>query len=139
MKEQVFIDTGFWIALFDSRDADHIFAEKNLSRLLRNCRLYMSDFILFETLTYLNCSVKKHLLAIRFLKRVQESPVTILTVDEGIKAKALDMFCKYSDKYLSMTDCSSFVIMSEKGIQKYAGFDEHFRQMGFVCFFNLQV
>lgn len=136
MKERVFIDTGFWIALFDRRDANHIFAQENLSSLLGNSRLYMSDFILFEILTYLNCSVKRHDLAIRFLTRVQKSPVTILTVDEGTKPKALDQFRKYSDKHLSLTDCTSFVIMSEKDIQKYAGFDDHFRQMGFLCAFG---
>lgn len=136
MKERIFLDTGFWIALFDRRDANHISAKQSLGYLLGKCHLYISEFILFETLTYLNCSIKRHDLAIRFLTRIQESPAKILTVDEGIKTKALELFRKYSDKHLSMTDCTSFVIMSEKGIRRYAGFDDHFRQMGFVCAFD---
>jgi len=132
MKEQIFIDTGFRIALFDKRDTNHFFAKDALGSLLRNSHLYMSDFILFETLTYLNCSVKRHDIAVRFLTEIRKSPVTILAV-ENIKSKALELFLRYSDKHLSMTDCTSFVIMSEKSIHKYAGFDDHFRQMGYEC------
>jgi predicted nucleic acid-binding protein len=30
MKEPVIADTGFWIALFDGRDKNHIFAKSGL-------------------------------------------------------------------------------------------------------------
>lgn len=68
----------------------------------------------------------------RFLAKVQEPTLTTLVVDEIIKAQALESFEKYSDKDLSITDCTSFVLMLQKGIQLYAGFDDHFQQMGFV-------
>ena len=133
MKKAVFIDTGFWIALFDKRDRNHLSAKNNLESLIKNYSLYFSDFILFETITYLNCSIRRHDLAIRFLKKAQKPILKMLVVDEIIKTTALNMFEKYSDKDLSMTDCTSFVLMNQKGINKYAGFDDHFLQMGFIC------
>lgn len=132
MKTAVFVDTGFWIALFDKRDLNHSVAKDSLKPLLQNYRLYLSDFIVFETLTYLNCSIKRHDLAVLFLVKVQEPVLTTLVVDEVIKAKALKAFQKYSDKDLSITDCASFILMLQKDIKLYAGFDDHFRQVGFV-------
>ena len=35
-------------------------------------------------------------------------------------------------KDFSITDCTSFVLMLQEGIQLYAGFDDHSQQMGFV-------
>ena len=133
MKEAVIVDTGYWIALFDSRDTKHAVAKSNSKTLLQNYRLYLTDFIIFETITYLNCSIERHDLALRFLEKVKEPMLTIAPVDEDVKKEALELFKKYSDKSLSVTDCASFVIMKEKGVQQYAGFDDHFKQMGYTC------
>ena len=132
MKETVFVDTGFWIALFNRRDTNHLIAKNSLQMLLRCYRICLSDFIIFETITYLNCSVKRHDLALSFLEKIRNACFGCVKVDEIIKNNALTWFEKYTDKNLSMTDCTSFVIMSQKRIRKYAGFDEHFQQMGFV-------
>ena len=132
MKETIIVDTGYWIALFDSRDSNHAVAKRNSKILLQSYRLYLTDFIIFETITYLNSSIGRHDLALRFLEKTEESALTIVPVDEGVKKGALELFKKYSDKTLSITDCASFVIMKEKGVQKYAGFDDHFKQMGYT-------
>lgn len=132
MKKSVFVDTGFWIALLDRRDINHPIAGSSLKPLLKNYRVYLSDFIVFETITYLNCSIKRHDLAVRFLSKVQEPTLTILVVDEFIKAQALKSFQQYSDKDLSVTDCTSFALMLQNEMQMYAGFDDHFQQVGFV-------
>ena len=72
-------------------------------------------------------------MALRFLEKVQKSAITTVPVDEGIRKESLELFKKHSDKTLSVTDCASFVIMKEKGVHKYAGFDDHFKQMGCTC------
>ena len=133
MQEAIIVDTGYWIALFDSRDSNHAAAKNNLKTLLQDYRLYLTDFIIFETITYLNCSIGRHDLALRFLEKANESILTITPVGEAVKKEALELFKKYSDKSLSVTDCACFVIMKEKGVQKYAGFDDHFKQMGYIC------
>ena len=133
MKEAVIVDTGYWIALFDRRDTNHSIAKRNLKMLLQEYRMCSTDFILFETITYLSCSIGRHDLAIRFLERTKGSVFTIIPVDESGKAEALELFKKYSDKLFSVTDCASFTVMKRRGIQRYAGFDDHFRQMGYTC------
>ena len=57
MKEAVIVDTGYWIALFDRRDTNHSIAKRNLETLLQDYRMYLTDFIVFETITYLSCSI----------------------------------------------------------------------------------
>jgi len=133
MKEAVIVDTGYWIALFDRRDTNHSIAKRNLETLLQDYRMYLTDFIVFETITYLSCSIGRHDLAMRFLERRKGSMFTTIPVDESVKAEALELFKKYSDKVFSVTDCASFSVMKRRGIQKYAGFDDHFRQMGYTC------
>jgi len=135
MKTRVFIDTGFWIALFDARDEHHQKAKKNLESILTNYDLYISEYILFETITYLNCSIKNHTLALTFLDRVTSNDtIKILKVDSEIISRALEIFKKYEDQYFSFTDCTSFVIMKKESIDKYIGFDKHFTNMGFHPF-----
>lgn len=132
MKEKVFIDSGFWIALLDQKDQNHLIAETSLHPLLKDYSIVLSDFIIFETLTYLNCSIKRHDLALSFLNKTESQGISVLIVDEMVKTEGIKWFKKYSDKYLSITDCTSFVLMEENQIRLYAGFDGHFRQMGFL-------
>lgn len=132
MKESVFIDTGYWIALFDGRDQNHYSAKKALRILLHDYEVYLSDFIIFETLTYLNCSLKRHDLAIKFIDKTESIGIHALRVDETTKINAVHWFKKYSDKDFSITDCTSFVLMKTNDIRFFAGFDDHFKQMSFI-------
>jgi len=132
MKTGVFVDTGYWIALLDRRDSNHGIAKDALEHLLRNYRIFVSDFVVFETMTYLNCSLGRHDLAIRFLDETGAAGVNLLNVDQPTKDRAIRLFRKYSDKDFSVTDCTSFVIMAANGIKRFAGFDSHFVQMSFV-------
>jgi uncharacterized protein len=110
MKEKAFIDTGFWIALIDNKDDNHEITINNLQTILNNFQLYTSDFIIFETLTYLNCSVKNHALALEFLKKITEDQfIIIIDIGTEIKSKSMEIFNDHSDKRLSFVDCSSFV------------------------------
>jgi len=133
MKEKIFIDTGFWIALFDKKDEHHHVVKNNIKFILKSYSICCSDFILFETITYLNCFIKNHVLALKFLNKIESiNSITIFDVDSYIKNKALSIFKKYSDHFFSFTDCTSFALMQKKVITKYAGFDKHFQKMGFT-------
>ena len=132
MKERVFIDTGFWIALIDKRDQNHIHAKKSLKPLLTKYNVCSSEFVVFETLTYINCSFKRHDLALKYINKMDDSGIHVFPVDETTKIKALQLFRSYSDKNLSVTDCTSFAIMQKNDIKLFAGFDDHFKQISFV-------
>ena len=132
VKECVFVDSSFWIALIDQRDQNHPSAKNDLKSILQDYQLCLSDLIIFETLTYFNCSLKRHDLALRFLQKTESQVFSIFSVDEAVKPQALVWFKRYADKDLSMTDCTSFVLMESEKIQWYAGFDDHFNQIGFL-------
>jgi uncharacterized protein len=94
--------------------------------------LIISDFIIYETITFLNASLKNHTLAISFLAFVDNSEsIEIIKVDNDIKDSAIGIFTNYQDKYFSFTDCTSFAIMHKYGITNACTFDNHFKQMGF--------
>ena len=130
MSPLAFADTGFWIALFDARDEHHLQAKEGLRLAASGYRLALSDFVLYETITYLNCSVKRHDLAVNFIDSIGPAGLRMFQVDGTARAEALDLFIKYADKAFSFTDCTSFVIIRQQGIGEYFGFDDHFTQMG---------
>jgi len=125
-----FADTGFWIALLDARDEHHSQAQAGLHLAAGAYRLTVSDFVFYETITYLNCSIKRHDLAVRFIESIDNAGFRVFEVDGAVKAEAIELFVKYSDKEFSFTDCTTFVLMRREGIREYFGFDDHFSQMG---------
>jgi predicted nucleic acid-binding protein len=133
MKPGVFLDTGFWIALLDRRDNNHGLAKAGIGLVLSSYRPFVSDFVIFETLTYLNCSLGRHDLAMRFLGKTELAGLNVVEVDKPAKAEAIALFRRYSDKDFSVTDCTSFVLMGSNRIRHFAGFDAHFTQMGFLA------
>ncbi len=47
--------------------------------------------------------------------------------------RGLEFFRSRPDKYWSLTDCISFVVMQERGIREALTGDRHFEQAGFVA------
>jgi predicted nucleic acid-binding protein len=131
VKERVFVDSSFWIALLDSKDIHFESAKEIFSKLCGKYEAASSEFIVFETITYLNCSLKQHDLAVRFLESIHSSGMAIMPIDSNVRDNAIEMFKQYADKPFSFTDCTSFELMRREDIQLYAGFDKHFQQMGF--------
>ena len=71
--------------------------------------------------------------SINLSKKMRNSQIVrTLCISKNVEEKALDLFEKYDDKTFSFTDCVSFVIMKDLGIQEAFAFDDHFLQMGFV-------
>lgn len=91
-----------------------------------------TSYILDETLTLIRLRIGIKA-SIDFSKKFRRSEVVkIVQVSHGIEEKAIDIFERYDDKDFSFTDCVSFVVMQEMGIEEVFAFDQHFDQMGFV-------
>lgn len=58
--------------------------------------------------------------------------VKIIRVNEIIEERAWNIFEKYSDKYFSFIDCTSFALMEIENINNVFTFDKHFVQYGFI-------
>lgn len=132
MSKRIFIDTGAFLALEDASDKYHEaairFREQKL--LADHYELVTTSYIMDETLTLIRSrlSIKA---SIDFSKRIRRSQIVrILSVSKELEDKALDLFEKFDDKVFSFTDCVSFVVMQELGIQDVFTFDVHFIQVG---------
>lgn len=134
--EKAFIDTSFWIAFLNKGDQFHKEAEDYFTVALETYRIQTSNFIIYETITFINCSLKNHQLALDFLDRIEEAQTLgqlyILKVADGIQEEALSLFRKIEHKDLSFVDCTSFNLMKKEGIARALTFDAHFEQMGFL-------
>lgn len=129
---RIFVDTSAWFALIHRRDSAHRRALRVWKELRhRPTRLVTSDYVLDETITLMRFRAG-HDAACRLGSPLLRSHVVEITeVTPQVHAGAWDLFVRQADRDFSLTDCTSFVIMRELGLQDAFTFDEHFGQMGF--------
>lgn len=135
-KEQVFIDTGAWIACMSKRDKHHNEAIAYMLELRKkHIPLLTSNYVIDETLTWLNYN-NLHGKALQVMKLWKEAErnqsLSICWVDKEISSEAWEIFRRFSEHRLSFTDCISFAICKERNIKKIFGFDKHFNILGFL-------
>jgi uncharacterized protein len=128
----VFIDTAFVFALVNQQDDWHARA-LHWSRLLETERsaLLTTDFILMEIGDGL-AAVRSRQHAAEVIQTFRTSAfVEIVPASRSLIEDALLMYQTRADKDWGMTDCSSFVVMQERGITDALTVDRHFQQAGF--------
>ena len=125
----VFADTAFFLALINPRDQYHRAAVKLNAAL--DVPLVTTAWVLLEFANAIAASPARAQFE-RVLARLASEP------DAEVIAPEPDLFdwgCKlYSarrDKEWSLTDCISFVIMSDRGLIDALTTDHHFKQAGF--------
>lgn len=124
-----FADTFYYLALLNSRDAQHEAARRLTADL--GAKVTTSDWILTELADALAGSRKRASFAdlVRDLRSdpdIEVVPCTRSTLD-----RAIDLYHARSDKAWSLTDCTSFVIMQDRGLIDALTGDHHFEQAGF--------
>ncbi len=129
---QAFADTSYWIALLNPKDQLHRRAQ-SVSASLSDVRIVTSQWILAELLN----SFADHGARIRSVASnavavlLFDSAVTVVPLSEVTFAQAFLLYRERLDKSWSLTDCSSFLIMQEYGIEAAPTYDRHFEQAGF--------
>ena len=131
--KQIFVDTNGWIALNSKRDQFYNVASDLNKNLLKNDSYYVTtNYVLDETYTGLLTKVG-HFAAVDFGEKIRASKITkVIHLTEEIEEKSWNLFKKYSDKYFSFTDCTSFVVMRQLNLIEAFTNDHHFEQMGFT-------
>lgn len=129
---RLFVDTSAWFALYDKGDGAHGSASRFWKELRRkSARFVTTEHVFGESITLVRargghtaaCQLGNFLLTSQI--------VEIADVPAQTRARAWEVFVKYSDKDFSFTDCTSFVVMRELGLTDAFTFDDHFAQMGF--------
>lgn len=129
---EVFADTGYWVAMISSDDflrdvADQVASELNA------CQVVTSEMVLVEVLNFFARSGDRARgAAVEAIRRLdKDSDVMIIPQTSAQFAKAVDRYGSRLDQNWSLVDCSSFVLMEERGIRDALAYDIDFVQAGF--------
>ena len=131
--EEIYSDTGYWLALFVPRDPlrDHALRAEEL--LPASIRMVTSDLVIVEVLNAL--SRERHELKreaiLHFSALREDSSHTIIPSWRELIERAESLYVNSLDKYWSLTDCASFIIMRDRNIHTALTHDRHFTQAGF--------
>ena len=131
---KIFLDTSAIIAHYNADDRHHADASQVMDGIAGGSipltRFYVSDYVFDEAMTFIECVLRNHDLALKVGEALLSSPFTImLRVDDEVFDEAWGRFKE--DRGLSFTDCSSFVLMERYGVSHAFAFDRHFEGAGF--------
>jgi len=109
------------------------FSSKVMEKIKRSeiplTRFYIIDYIFDETVTFMECVLNNHELALKLGKALQTSPLaTLIRIDEDLFRESWGFFKQ--NEYYSFIDCISFQATKRHGIDSTFTFDEHFRNVG---------
>lgn len=131
---RVFADTYHFIALLSPRDGAH--AEAVRLSQAQEGHLVTTDAVLLE-LADAMASPRDRQTAAAFVASLWRRPgVRVRCIDRDLMKRALALFASRHDKDWGLTDCISFVVMREEGIEQALTGDSHFTQAGFTILFS---
>ena len=128
----IFLDTSAIYALADKSDTNHMTAYSKFESILKSGETFLiHNYILLESVALLQARLGLHS-AIIFLKDAKSFEVEWVDLDLHEEAeKELERIGK---RGISLVDCTSFLVMRRKGIQKVLAFDPDFQDQGFTTY-----
>ena len=128
-----FADTWFFQSLLSERDAHHAEVLEFLRR--HDDFMVTTRWVLAETANAAGGSAFRGDAA-RFLQRAESDPsFIILGESDALYQQGLTLYTDRPDKEWSLTDCISFLVMEERGLEEALTGDHHFYQAGFRALF----
>jgi predicted nucleic acid-binding protein len=127
----IFVDTSFWVAFTNRRDAHHQEATALLAAHADD-RLVTTSEVRGETWMFLRRRAG-HDTAVRFLDAVSASPrVEVVRVSEPAESAAEQWLRQRDDREFSWVDATSFATMRELRTTEAFAFDGDFSAAGFT-------
>lgn len=132
MQAEIFLDSAYAIALAASNDQFHdqavVLAEQMETQ---RTRLVTTQAVVLEIGNALS-KQRYRAAAVELLASLIADPhVEIVSLSEELLARAFRLYLERDDKEWGLTDCVSFIVMQDRGINEALSADEHFRQAGF--------
>jgi predicted nucleic acid-binding protein len=128
----VFLDTAHIVALTNQNDQWHAAAKRWSETIVsQKIDLITTDFILLEIANALS-PIRSRGTAIHIVQTIQRNlSAEIVPASRQLFAAALDLYKSRADKDWGLTDCTSFVVMKDRGLDEALTVDRHFQQAGF--------
>jgi hypothetical protein len=124
-----FADTFYYLALVNEDDGAHAetlaFAEGMAAPTITTA------WVLTEVADALSAPADRREF-LGLLQALRADPLsTIVPATQALFDQGVEFFAQRADKYWSLTDCISFVVMQEHGLTDALTGDHHFEQAGF--------
>lgn len=130
--ENFFGDTGYFIALVNTKDRYHLQAKEWANRITEqkiNCHLSIP--VVFEIADGFS-RIGRRELGIDLLEKISKSINFIVhSFSDTTYNNAKKLYNTRKDKEWSLTDCYSFELMKELSISRALSADQHFEQFGY--------
>lgn len=132
MKNKLFVDTSYVVALASQRDNLHDQAHKIALTIMKNkTKLLTTRAVVVEIGNALS-RMQYRKAAVQLLETIEtDRDLEVVELSRDLYMQSLNLFKNRMDKDWGLTDCISFIVMEQKGITEALTADEHFRQAGF--------
>lgn len=128
----IFLDTSAIYALADKADPNHITAYKKFDLASKSGeRFLLHNYVLVESAALLHARLGLQS-ALLFLDDVHAFEVE--WVDLELHEEAVKELKRIGKRGVSLVDCTSFIVMRRRGIDKAFAFDPDFRDRGFTIY-----
>lgn len=132
---KLFLDTSSLLSVFDQSDNNHSACSEFWKDLFRDesSEPVISDYILDELTTRVRYQIS-HARALQvlitLLQLIERRRLSLIWIDQAYFAQARSIFERYDDQEFSFTDCTSFAICQQIGIQHAFALDRDFKIFG---------
>lgn len=127
----IFVDSSFFIAIRNPRDARHEHALAVLAQV-GTSQLVTSNHVRGETWTFLRRKMG-HTAAVGFVDTLRRSSATdVVHIEPEMEARAWAWLRKHDERSYSFVDATSFALMRSLKIREALTFDGDFAAAGFV-------
>ncbi len=132
MMNEIFLDTAFALALANRNDLLHAEAMQLADRLETEGTSLITSRAVLLKIGNSFAKLRYRPAGSRLLAALEADPnVEIVPLTEALFSRALQLYGERLDKEWGLTDCISFVIMTDRGITAALTPDKHFAQAGY--------
>jgi predicted nucleic acid-binding protein len=124
----IFVDTSFFIGLFNRRDRDHERVREVFQSVSKKSlgELVTTDHVVFETITFFRSKLSHEAAVFVGERLYSETVARIHETNLDDEKAAFDFLKRHPDKKYSAVDCLSFVTMERLGINEALAVDDDF-------------
>lgn len=125
----IFADTSYFVAFCGPNDAYHAVAVEVSATMIEP--MVTTEYVLVETGGLL-LRPEDRPAFVNLVRDLESDPsVHIVRASKALFHEGFDLFVHRPDKYWSLVDCISFVVMKQRRLKAALSADQHFIQAGF--------